>query len=73
MLSKSALQFAGEYLLEDSKIISVSGSVFDIKDLIEEISIYEDIFTTLYLVQLHFQIHQTLLKTFQSLEKKDWC
>ena len=46
MLSKSQLQFAGEFLLEDSKILSTSGNVFDIKDLIEEISIYEDIFTS---------------------------
>ena len=42
MLSKSVIQFAGEYLLEDSKILSVSGSVFDIKDLIEEKSESEE-------------------------------
>ena len=64
MLSKSALQFAGEYLLEDSKIISVSGSVFDIKELIEEISIYEDIFTYTVSGTLTFTDTSNIVKNF---------
>ena len=64
MLSKSALQFAGEYLLEDSKIISVSGSVFDIKELIEEISIYEDIFTYTVSGTLTFTDTTNIVKNF---------
>jgi hypothetical protein len=64
MLSKSVIQFAGEYLLEDSKILSVSGSVFDIKDLIEEISIYEDIFTVTVSGSITFTDTNNIIKNF---------
>ena len=64
MLSKSQLQFAGEFLLEDSKILSTSGNVFDIKDLIEEISIYEDIFTSTISGSITFQDTTNIVKQF---------
>ena len=64
MLSKSQLQFAGEYLLEDSIILSTSGNTFDIKDLIEEISIYEDIFTTTISGSITFQDTSNIVKQF---------
>ena len=37
MVAKSEIQFAGEYLLEECRIISTRGKAFDIKDIIEEI------------------------------------
>ena len=42
-ISNSELQYAGEYLLEECRIISVTGKEYDIKDLVEEVNIYEDI------------------------------
>ena len=45
MVAKSEIQFAGEYLLEECRIISTRGKAFDIKDIIEEINIFENIFT----------------------------
>ena len=42
MVAKSEIQFAGEYLLEECRIISTRGKAFDIKDIIEEI-IQDDI------------------------------
>ena len=44
-IAKSELQFAGEYLLEECSIISTSGKVYNIFDLIEEINIFENIFS----------------------------
>ena len=35
-IAKSELQYAGEYLLEECSIISTSGKVYNIFDLIEE-------------------------------------
>ena len=42
-ISNSELQYAGEYLLEECRIISVTGKEYDIKDLVEEVNVYEDI------------------------------
>ena len=44
-IAKSELQYAGEYLLEECSIISTSGKVYNIFDLIEEINIFENIFS----------------------------
>ena len=46
MVAKSDLQFAGEYLLEECRIITTSGKRFDIKPIVEEINIYENIYTS---------------------------
>ena len=44
-LAKSELQYAGEYLLEECTIVSTSGKMYNISDLIEEINIHENIFS----------------------------
>ena len=44
-LAKSELQYAGEYLLEECLIVSTSGKTYNISDLIEEINIFENIFS----------------------------
>mgnify|MGYP001430377819 FL=1 len=46
MVAKSDLQFAGEYLLEECRIITTSGKRFDIKPIVEEINIFENIYTS---------------------------
>ena len=33
-ISNSELQYAGEYLLEECRIISITGKEYDIKDLV---------------------------------------
>ena len=44
-MSKSDLQFAGEFLLEECKLLTTKGLELDIINLIENINIYEDIFS----------------------------
>ena len=46
MIAKSELQFAGEFLVEECKIISTTGQMFDINNIVEEINIFENIYTT---------------------------
>ena len=43
MVAKSELQFAGEFLIDECTIISTTGKPFDIRDIIEEVNIYENI------------------------------
>ena len=45
MVARSELQFAGEFVIEECRIITTSGKNFDIKDIVEEINIYENIYT----------------------------
>jgi len=45
MVAKSDLQFAGEFLIEECKIISTTGKTFDIIELVEEINVFENIYT----------------------------
>ena len=45
MVAKSDLQFAGEFLIEECKIVSVTGQVYDIVELVEEINVFENIYT----------------------------
>ena len=45
MAAKSDLQFAGEFLIEECKIVSVTGQVYDIVELVEEINVFENIYT----------------------------
>ena len=45
MVAKSDLQFAGEYIVDECSIITTSGKTFDIKQIVEEINIYENIYT----------------------------
>ena len=46
MVAKSELQFAGEYLLDECSIITTSGKTFNIRNIIEEINIFENIYTS---------------------------
>ena len=46
MVAKSELQFAGEFLIDECTIISTTGKPFDIRDIIEEVNIYENIYTS---------------------------
>ena len=45
MAAKSDLQFAGEFLIEECKIVSTTGKTFDIVELVEEINVFENIYT----------------------------
>ena len=45
MVAKAELQFAGEFLVEECKIISTTGQMFDINHIVEEINIFENIYT----------------------------
>ena len=45
MVAKADLQFAGEFLVEECKIVSTTGQVYDINDIVEEINIFENIYT----------------------------
>lgn len=45
MAAKSDLQFAGEFLIEECKIISTTGKTYDIVELVEEINVFENIYT----------------------------
>ena len=44
-MSKSNIQYAGEFLVEEIKIMTISGTVLDIKEMVNSINIYEDIFS----------------------------
>ena len=43
---QTELQFADEFLVEECKIVSTTGQVFDINNLVEEINVFENIYTT---------------------------
>ena len=45
MVAKADLQFAGEFLVEECKIVSTTGQIYDINDIVEEINIFENIYT----------------------------
>ena len=45
MVAKSELQFAGEFLIEECSIVSITGQVYDISELVEEINVFENIYT----------------------------
>jgi hypothetical protein len=44
-MAKSDLQFAGEFLVEECKLLTTKGTELDISGVIESINIYEDIFS----------------------------
>ena len=44
-MAKSDLQFAGEFLVEECKLLSTKGLEIDITNLLENINIYEDIYS----------------------------
>jgi len=44
-MSQSELQYAGEFLTEECKIISTTGNEFDIIDIVETINFYEHIYS----------------------------
>ena len=44
-MAKGDLQFAGEFLVEECKLLTTKGLEIDISALIENINIYEDIFS----------------------------
>ena len=44
-MSQSELQYAGEYLIDECKIISTTGQPFDIIDIVETINFYEHIYS----------------------------
>ena len=44
-MAKSDLQFAGEFLVEECKLLTTKGTELDISGIIESINIYEDIFS----------------------------
>ena len=39
----SGIQYAGEYSLKEMKILTSAGAVFDIKNMVQEIEIFEDL------------------------------
>ena len=41
MAAKSELQFAGEFLVEECKIVSTTGEIYDIMEIVEEINVFE--------------------------------
>ena len=45
MVAKSDLQFAGEFLVEQCQIVSTTGQVYDINPIVEEINVFENIYT----------------------------
>lgn len=45
MVAKSELQFAGEFLVEECQIVSTTGKIYDINPLVEEINVFENIYT----------------------------
>ena len=45
MAAKSELQFAGEFLVEECKIVSTTGEIYDIMEIVEEINVFENIYT----------------------------
>ena len=44
-VAKSDLQFVGEFLIEECKIVSTTGKTYDIVELVEEINVFENIYT----------------------------
>ena len=44
-MSQSELQYAGEFLTEECKIVSTTGNEFDIIDIVETINFYEHIYS----------------------------
>ena len=44
-MAKSDLQFAGEFLLEECKLLTTKGLELDLSAIVENINIYEDIFS----------------------------
>ena len=42
-MSKSSIQYAGEFLVEEIKLLTVAGSILDIKEMVNAINIYEDL------------------------------
>ena len=45
MVARSDLQFAGEFIIDECRIVTTTGKEFDIKNIIEEVSIFENIYT----------------------------
>jgi len=45
MVAKNELQFAGEFLIEECQIVSTTGEVYDINSIVEEINVFENIYT----------------------------
>ena len=45
-MAKSDLQFAGEFLVLKCELMTTNGTTYDIRQLVQSINIYEDIFST---------------------------
>lgn len=45
-MASSDLQFAGEFLVQRAELLTTSGTTYDIRQLIQSINIYEDIFSS---------------------------
>ena len=45
MVAKSDLQFAGEFLVVECQNVSTTGQVYDINPIVEEINVFENIYT----------------------------
>ena len=45
-MAKSDLQFAGEFLVIKCELMTTNGTTYDIRQLVQSINIYEDIFST---------------------------
>ncbi len=45
-MARGDLQFAGEFLVQRAELLTASGTAYDIRQLIQSINIYEDIFST---------------------------
>ena len=64
MVAKSELQFAGEFLVEECKIVSTTGEIYDIMEIVEEINVFENIYTAtisgdIAVSYTHLRAHET--------------
>ena len=56
-MAKSDLQFAGEFLVIKCELMTTNGTTYDIRQLVQSINIYEDIFSTTVSGDIHNQRH----------------
>ena len=57
----AVIQYAGEFQLEECTLCTVSGLELDLTDLVADINIYEDLFSTSVSGSISFQDNNNLL------------
>ena len=71
-MAKSDLQFAGEFLVIKCELMTTNGTTYDIRQLVQSINIYEDIFSTVLVVILQSKTLTTWYSMAQLLVKKNY-